>query len=692
MLDADGSDSAMLDNALEFVVHGGRDVRHALSMLVPPAWEGNRELPQEVRDFYRYHAGLVEPWDGPAGLVFTDGHVVGAALDRNGLRPLRYAVCEDGLVVCSSEAGAVSLDGHGLVRRGKLGPGQMIAVDPERGFEEDDAIKRRLAGERPYGIWLEEGIVAGSTGAPVEPPEEDLTPRQALHGYTREELMQFLRPIASHAHDPTYSMGDDTALAPLAGRARPLYHYFKQRFAQVTNPPIDHLRERFVMSLRTVLGSRAPLLSEGPEVAAGIELDSFFLFPDALEQFQAVRLDATFDPAEGLEAACERLAADAEAAVRAGAGMLLVSDTTPGRAPIPALLATGTVHHRLVAGQLRTKATLVVETDEAREVHHFACLLGYGAEAVCPRLALETLAAMAAADKIGGDRPSPAEAQLRFKQAIEDGVLKVMSKMGISDVASYCGAQIFDAVGLAREVVDRAFVGTPCPIGGIGFAELEREIRERFEAATAAKPAAREPGLRQVAQGRRAARDERRRRRRAPRARRCARSAEGGAQRQRLRSRRLGALRAVRRARQRAAADGAARPARARPGGPAGSARRGRASRGDPAPVLRAERCRTARSRRRRTRRSRSRSTASAARRTRARAARIRPASGTSATARSSRSRRAASASRRSTRRSRKSSRSRSPRARSPARAVSCPATRSRARSRGCDTRRRASR
>ena len=494
VLDPDGSDSAMLDNALEFIVHGGRDVRHALSMLVPPAWEGNRELPQEVRDFHRYHSGLVEPWDGPAGLVFTDGHVVGAALDRNGLRPLRYAVCEDGLVVCSSEAGAVSVDGHGLVRRGKLGPGQMIAVDPERGFEEDDAIKRRLAGERPFGIWLEEGIVPGATGNPIEPADEDLTQRQALHGYTREELMQFLRPIASHSHDPTYSMGDDTALTPLAGRARPLYHYFKQRFAQVTNPPIDHLRERFVMSLRTVLGSRAPLLSEGPEVAAGIELDSFFLFPDAFEQFQAVRLDATFDPSERLEAACERLAADAEAAVRAGAGMLLVSDTTPGRAPIPALLATGIVHHRLVASQLRTKATLLVETDEAREVHHVACLLGYGAEAVCPRLALETLAAMAAADKIGGDRPSPAEAQLRFRQTIEDGVLKIMSKMGISDVASYCGAQIFDAVGLAQEVVDRAFVGTPCPIGGIGFAELEGEILERFEAAGAAKPSLENPG------------------------------------------------------------------------------------------------------------------------------------------------------------------------------------------------------
>jgi len=494
VLDLSGSDSALLDNALDFLVHGGRDVRHALSMLVPPAWEGNEELPDGVRDFFRYHSGLIEPWDGPAGLVFTDGRIVGAALDRNGLRPLRYAVCEDGFVACSSEAGAVELEGHGRVLRGKLRPGQMIAIDPERGFELDDAIKRRLAAGQPYGAWLDEGLVAGTNGSPAEPADEALASRHVRFGYTREELSMILRPIASHAHDPTYSMGDDTALTPLAGRARPLYHFFKQRFAQVTNPPIDHLRERFVMSLRTVLGSRAPLLSDGPEAAAGIELESFLLFPDALEQFAAVRLDATFTAGEGLAGACSRLADEAEAAVRAGAGMLLVSDTTLDRAPVPALLATGIVHHRLVATGLRTKATLLVETDEAREVHHFACLLGYGAEAICPRLVLETLAQLAAADKVGGDRPSAAEAQLRFRHAVEDGVLKVMSKMGISDIASYCGAQIFDVVGLSQEIVDLAFAGTPCPIGGIGIAELEREALARLEASQAARPVLENPG------------------------------------------------------------------------------------------------------------------------------------------------------------------------------------------------------
>ena len=228
-VDETGSDSAMLDNALELLVRGGRDVRHALTMLVPEAWEGNPELDPELRDYYRYHALLVEPWDGPAGLVFTDGHVVGAALDRNGLRPLRYAVCADGLVVCCSEAGAVDLSGRGQVRRGRLGPGQIVAVDPERGFEENAVVKERLARRRPYGSWLAAGLRRGTNGVPVEPPAGDLTSRQAVFGYTREDLNVMLRPVAAHGHEPTSSMGDDTALPPLAGRARPLYSYFNQR-------------------------------------------------------------------------------------------------------------------------------------------------------------------------------------------------------------------------------------------------------------------------------------------------------------------------------------------------------------------------------------------------------------------------------------------------------------------------------
>ena len=480
VVDESGSDSSMLDNVLELLVRGGRDIRHSLAMLVPEAWEGNVELDPEVRDFYRYHAGLCEPWDGPAALVFTDGRVVGAALDRNGLRPMRVAV-GGGLVVCASEAGVTDL-ADGPVRRDRLGPGQMIAVDPEHGLEENHAIKQRLARRAPYGAWLEQSLRRISSGTPVEPPAGELTRRQAAFGYTQEDVRLVLRPIGAHAHEPISSMGDDSALPPLAGRARPLYSFFRQRFAQVTNPPIDHLRERFVFSLRTLLGERSQILTEEPGLVQGVEVESFLLFPDALGQLDATRLDATFAPDEGLERACERLGDEAEAAVRAGNGMLLVSDTQvgPERAPMPALLAVGTVHHRLVVRQLRSFATIVVESDEARDVHHFACLLGYGAEAICPPLALETMASLAASDKLGGDHPSPDEAQRRFFRAIEDGVLKVMSKMGISDVASYCGAQVFEVIGLADEVVDRCFPGTPSSIGGLGFRELEEDALGRL--------------------------------------------------------------------------------------------------------------------------------------------------------------------------------------------------------------------
>jgi glutamate synthase domain-containing protein 2/glutamate synthase domain-containing protein 1/glutamate synthase domain-containing protein 3 len=495
-LDEAGSDSALLDNALEAVVRGGRDVRHAIAMLIPEAWELNPVIPAEIRDFYRYHAGLVEPWDGPAGVVFTDGRLVGATLDRNGLRPLRYAIVEGGFVACASEAGAVLLPEGGKVLRGKLGPNQMLTVDPERGVEASPGIKLELARRCPYGPWLGEGIRPVAPGEPVTPPEEDLTPRHVAVGYTREELSLILRPIGTSGHDPVSSMGDDTALPPLAGRARPLASYFRQGFAQVTNPAIDHLRERLVMSLRTLLGARAPLLSQGPEAARLVELESFFLYPSALEQLDAVVLDATFDVGDGLRPACERLAAEAVTAVSTGRELLLVSDRNraPGRAPVPALLAAGAVHQRLVAEGLRTLASILVESDEPRETHHFATLLGYGADAICPALALETMAALAAADKIGGDHPPPDEAQRRFREAVEDGILKVMSKMGISDVASYRGAQIFESVGLAQEVVDLAFTGTPSPLGGIGFAELEAEALGRLEAAGDARPKLENPG------------------------------------------------------------------------------------------------------------------------------------------------------------------------------------------------------
>jgi glutamate synthase (ferredoxin) len=497
VIDESGSDSAMLDNALELLVRNGRDVRQAAAMLVPEAWERNPELEEDVCSFYRYHACLMEPWDGPAGLVFTDGRVVGAALDRNGLRPLRVAVQDDGLVVCSSEAGTVDFFGGRRVRRGMLGPGEMLAVDPlGAGVETNGQIKSRLASRRPYGRWLKRHLKHVGPGDPVAAPSEDLTPRQVVAGYTREELAVVLRPAAGSGHEPVSSMGDDTALPALAGRARPLFSYFRQRFAQVTNPPIDHLRERSVMSLRTLLGARAALLTESPQAARLVELESFFVFPSALARLRPTPLDATLHAHESLEDGCERLARQAEAMGRAGAGLLLVTDSAagPNRASIPILLAVATVHHRLVQERLRSRVSILVDSDEPRESHHFACLLGYGADVLCPRLALETVAAMSIADRLGGDRPPPDAAQERFKDAVEDGVLKIMAKMGISDVASYRGAQIFEAIGLAPDLVDRCFPGTPCPIGGIGFAALEREVRTRHAAAYGDRPQLENPG------------------------------------------------------------------------------------------------------------------------------------------------------------------------------------------------------
>jgi glutamate synthase (ferredoxin) len=505
VIDESGSDSAMLDNALELLIRGGRDIRHALAMLIPEAWEGF-DVDPEVRDFYRYQSALIEPWDGPAGLVFTDGVRVGAALDRNGLRPLRYFACEDGLVACASEAGAVDVSNRGRVRRGKLGPGQMICVDPENGgLELNPAIKSKLAARRPYGRWVDDNLRTMSAGEPSVEIPSDLVKRQAAFGYAKEEFTYVLRPMATQGKEPTFSMGDDTAPAVLANRPRLLYGYFKQRFAQVTNPAIDHLRERLVMSVRTCLGPVAPLLSEEPEAARLLELESFLLFPSGLAALRGPDaplpsrvLDATF-PTDagpgGLRIACQELAAQAEAAVRDGAAILIISDaaTGPDRAPVPALLSTGAVHHHLVRRGLRSLASIVVETDEAREVHHFACLLSYGAEAICPRLALQSVAAVSR--PIRDDGNDPVKGQARYVHAVEDGVLKVLSKMGISTLDSYRGAQIVEAIGIDAEVIDQCFAGTPSPIAGATFRDLGEDVLARHALGYAGVPNLESPGF-----------------------------------------------------------------------------------------------------------------------------------------------------------------------------------------------------
>ncbi len=493
VIESDQSDSAKLDNALELLVRGDRDVRHGLSMLVPAVWEGHRSVDPAVRDFYRYHSCIVEPWDGPAGLIFTDGRRVGATLDRNGLRPLRYLVCADGYVIASSEVGAVRTGGHGPVRRERLGPGQMVCVDPdEGGLQEDTEIKGWLAGLAPYGDWLRSELTTSSTGQPVDVVGGDVELRQLAYGFTKEELTSILRPMASESKEPTSSMGEDTPIPPAAHYHRPVTHYLKQRFAQVTNPPIDHMREHEVMSLRTLLGPRRPILHEGPESARLLELESFLLYPQGLQRivldpdipFDVSAVDATF-PVEagprGLEEALWRLGDEAVVAVRDGAGVVVVSDVSSDeeRCRIPIVLAVGAVHQRLLRDGLRTQTSLVAETDEARETHDMACLLGYGADAIVPRLSLETFAHLADVGLLRGDDVSGSDAQERYRTALEDGVLKIMSKMGISTVDSYRSAQIFEAVGLSEEVVDLCLTGTVSRLGGVTFTDIAQDVLDQ---------------------------------------------------------------------------------------------------------------------------------------------------------------------------------------------------------------------
>jgi glutamate synthase domain-containing protein 2/glutamate synthase domain-containing protein 1/glutamate synthase domain-containing protein 3 len=508
LIDVTASDSAKLDTALELLLRGGRSIDHAMAMLVPQVWEGSSDLPPAVRDFYRYHAALVEPWDGPAGLVFTDGRRVGATLDRNGLRPLRYQMCGDGLIVCGSEVGAVRTAGRGGVRRERLGPGEMVLFDLDRGLMENAALKERLAARRPYGEWVRAGERQIGSGRPVDHAPEDLLARQIQAGFTKEEQTAVLRPLANDAKEPVSSMGDDTALAVLSDRPRTIHHYLKQRFAQVTNPPIDHLREWKVMSLRTQLGPRAPLLSETPEAVRLLELDGFLMSPEGLRgllmdldlPFNVAGLDATFAVADGpggMAARLEALAGEAVAAVRDGAGLLVCSDrkTGPERAAVPALLAVGAVHHALVDARLRTHVSLIIETDDARETHAFATLLGYGADAICPRLALETITELADAGRLGRDSGSAGEAQEAYASAIADGVLKIMSKMGISTLDSYRSAQIFEAIGLGADVIDRCLRGTPSILGGIGLRELGEDVLTRHAAAHAERAGLDSPGF-----------------------------------------------------------------------------------------------------------------------------------------------------------------------------------------------------
>ncbi len=499
------SDTACFDNALELLVQGGYSLAHAMMMLIPEAWAGNPLMDEERRAFYEYHAALMEPWDGPAAVAFTDGRQIGATLDRNGLRPARYLVTTDGLVVMASEAGVLDIPPERISRQWRLQPGKMFLIDLERQRIVDDGeLKAELARSHPYRQWLArtrfrlDELEAPERAASNRPPD-DLLDRQQAFGYTKEDIEVFLQPMAEGGDDPVGSMGSDTPISVLSHRPKLLYTYFKQLFAQVTNPPIDPIREELVMSLVSMVGPRPNLLdldSGGTHnrlevsqpVLTDADLDKIRHVGDLVGgAFNTGTLDTTWDAAEGPEGmgpALERLCSEANRAVAEGFNILILSDRAvgPDRIALPALLACSAVHHRLILEGSRTGVGLVLETGEAREVHHFCVLAGYGAEAVNPWLAFETL------DALHDDGAFPAgytreKIHGNYIKAVSKGLLKVMSKMGISTYQSYCGAQIFDAVGLSSAFVDRYFTGTATTVEGASLAEVAAETVARHRTA-----------------------------------------------------------------------------------------------------------------------------------------------------------------------------------------------------------------
>jgi glutamate synthase (ferredoxin) len=493
------SDSASLDNAMQAITLGGRSPLHAAAMMMPPAWEKDEQLSPELRGFHRYHSCVIEPWDGPAAVAFSDGRYVAAALDRNGLRPARYKIYEDGTMILASEVGLVPETSKPVVS-GRLGPGKMLAIDLQAGrFLDNDEIRAALAKQQQFGEWCDAHLVnlhsfAANRGIEpaVMPETRDALALQAAFGYDPEEIELVLQPMAETGYEGVGSMGDDTPLAVLSRRPRLLYTYFKQLFAQVTNPAIDSIRENAVMSLNMYLGGRLALFEDLPKTAGLVALDAPVLFDHEVAGLfdvkflknRVIRLAATFDAAagpEGLEAAVKDLAQRAQAAIEGqSAKVIILSDKSVSaeKVAIPTLLAVGAVHQQLVRAGLRLKCDLVCETAEARDVHQIATLLGYGANAVNPWFALELFARMVKEGKLG-EVTEVAEAFDNYRKAIAAGLLKIMAKMGISTLFSYRGAQIFEAIGLNSTLVDECFFGTPTPIGGISYQQIGEETLRR---------------------------------------------------------------------------------------------------------------------------------------------------------------------------------------------------------------------
>jgi len=503
------SDTACLDNALELLLLGGYSLAHAMMMLIPEAWAGDPLMDPARRAFYEYHAALMEPWDGPAAVAFTDGRQIGATLDRNGLRPARFCVTRDDVVCLASESGVLPFREEDIVRKWRLQPGKMLLIDLEQGrIVEDEELKAELADAAPYERWLEQAQyklkeleTIESVRDAVREETTSLLDRQQAFGYTQEDLTKFLEPMAVSADDPIGSMGTDTPIAVLSRRPRLLYDYFKQNFAQVTNPPIDPIREELVMSLTSMIGPRPNLLGHDAGTHKRLEVDQPILRNSDLEKIRSVEtsldgafrtetIDITWDAAsgaDGLGQAIKEMCWTATEAVLQDKNILILSDRAqgPDRIPMPALLATAAVHHHLVRQGLRMQTGLVVETGEAREVHHFCVLAGYGAEAINPYLAFETLEAIRAEKLPDLD---PAQVRKNYIKAVGKGIMKVMSKMGISTYQSYCGAQIFDAVGLSSAFVDKYFTGTATTIEGIGLDQVAEEAVRRHAAAYGDNP------------------------------------------------------------------------------------------------------------------------------------------------------------------------------------------------------------
>lgn len=501
IVNTDNSDSFNLDSAMELLVRAGRSPMEAAMILVPEAYQNQPSLKAhpEITDFYDYYAGMQEPWDGPALLVFSDGKTVGATLDRNGLRPARYCITKDGYILVSSEAGVVDVLDEDIVEKGRLGPGQMVAVDFQtQELLKNWEIKQRVAESQPYGTWLRENrqvLESQDFVGDRQQGETDLLRLQTAFGYTAEDVEMIINAMAEMGKEPTFCMGDDIPLAVLSDKPRLLYDYFKQRFAQVTNPPIDPLRESLVMSLNMYLGERGNLLDCGTEDAKVLKLNSPVLNEAELQRVRDSQLGATTlattyaiaNGPDGLRGALEKLCAAAEAAVRAGNKIIILSDRADGTVDqdhsfIPPLLAVGAVHHHLISVGLRLSASIVVDTAQCWSTHHFACLVGYGASAVCPYLALEAVRHwwyIPRVQKQMAAEQIPAmtieKAQDNYRHAIEAGLLKILSKMGISLLQSYHGAQIFEAIGLGMEVINVAFKGTTSRVGGMTLADLSQE-------------------------------------------------------------------------------------------------------------------------------------------------------------------------------------------------------------------------